>query len=72
MKTVLIVAGLLVIFGIGSISGMLVTRDQDNRFYLQSNGQFVYKIDRRTGDTWLVFPTGERQIANKSSSTLTK
>ncbi|MBU0570202.1 hypothetical protein KKB40_05515 [Patescibacteria group bacterium] len=51
---------LIVVFVITTIAGLYVING--NRYYLQSNGNYTYKIDRWTGKTWTVTPYGEKEV----------
>ena len=56
----LLTVGAIIILGLYFVS--------NNRFYLQSSGGGVYKIDRWTGKTWLVTPYGEKAVKELGES----
>ena len=59
----IILSTCLLILGIGL--GVIIGCSASNRYEIKASGgsrSYVYKLDKRTGQMYLVLPTGEREI----------
>lgn len=55
-QTILIIGLILFCIVTGATAGVGYMHRQQSRYYIQASGDgFAYKIDRQTGQTWMIF-----------------